>query len=598
MALIRVQPPMVAPVTATGATTARKIEDRLADWLSVLDFYGAVPLSDAGALSAAIAAGMASGKRVVVPARTYTVAASIVVSATAPIDIEFDSGAKLIAPAAPVTGTDGAILNIAANGYRVRIRGGYWDSSAQPSANQALGQSWAALYVSNADGLDVEDAVFYAGADFKAAAGDSHIFAWGKRIRIQGCTFLGGDDAAVYLSGNTSETGSWLNEVVDCHFIGCSSGVIYKRQGTSLRVANCTFDMCQYGVVTGESETVKLPGKRIQVVNNTFRRCQAPIDVRISDGSVIAGNLIRDYAYDPTTNTEVANGYAISLSGSKYCLVTDNIISLVDWVVTTSNTFAIVCKDYTVNGTAYYATDNQIANNIVDRAKFGVYENSANIQRNRYLHNQITNASTTYSVQSTAFILGFDGTSGDPIVQMGVSEASRWLNKHFLVGKTANSTATTGVELLNGGVVRATTSAANPLDLNRTTSDGQIAVFRRENTIVGSVSVTATATTYATSSDARLKDVIGPIDDALERLKRIDPVYFRWKALGPDSPAVDGFIAQQLATVLPHAVTGTPDATDEDGKPVYMAVDQSKLTPLLVAAVQALTARVEALEGN
>jgi hypothetical protein len=68
---------------------------------------------------------------------------------------------------------------------------------------------------------------------------------------------------------------------------------------------------------------------------------------------------------------------------------------------------------------------------------------------------------------------------------------------------------------------------------------------------------------------------------------------------------VDGFLAHELAEVVPEAVTGEKDAVDAEGKPVYQGIDQSKLVPLLTAALQealakieSLTARVSALEGN
>jgi len=57
--------------------------------------------------------------------------------------------------------------------------------------------------------------------------------------------------------------------------------------------------------------------------------------------------------------------------------------------------------------------------------------------------------------------------------------------------------------------------------------------------------------------------------------------------------------------VVPECVTGTKDEVDEDGTPVYQGIDQSKLVPLLTAALQeaiseieSLKARVAALEAN
>jgi L-threonylcarbamoyladenylate synthase len=66
-----------------------------------------------------------------------------------------------------------------------------------------------------------------------------------------------------------------------------------------------------------------------------------------------------------------------------------------------------------------------------------------------------------------------------------------------------------------------------------------------------------------------------------------------------------GFIAHELAEVVPQAVTGEKDAVDAEGKPVYQGIDTSFLVATLTAAIQeqqaiitALTARVEALEGT
>ena len=56
-----------------------------------------------------------------------------------------------------------------------------------------------------------------------------------------------------------------------------------------------------------------------------------------------------------------------------------------------------------------------------------------------------------------------------------------------LVGKTAESTATDGIELNRNDVVVVTRNGDAPLLLNRRTSDGDLAVFRKDNTTVGSI---------------------------------------------------------------------------------------------------------------
>jgi hypothetical protein len=99
----------------------------------------------------------------------------------------------------------------------------------------------------------------------------------------------------------------------------------------------------------------------------------------------------------------------------------------------------------------------------------------------------------------------------------------------------------------------------------------------------GSISVSATATTYNTSSDYRLKENIAPMIGALAKVSALKPVTYKWKIDGTDS---QGFIAHELAEVCPHAVTGEKDAVDTDGKPVYQGIDTSFLVATLTAAIQ------------
>ena len=49
-------------------------------------------------------------------------------------------------------------------------------------------------------------------------------------------------------------------------------------------------------------------------------------------------------------------------------------------------------------------------------------------------------------------------------------------------------------------------------------------------------------------------------------------------------------------TAVPEAVTGAKDETDSDNNPKYQEIDQSKIVPLLVAALQEAIAKIETLE--
>ena len=82
---------------------------------------------------------------------------------------------------------------------------------------------------------------------------------------------------------------------------------------------------------------------------------------------------------------------------------------------------------------------------------------------------------------------------------------------------------------------------------------------------------------------------------SIDRLKALKPSRFNFK-VNPDN-IVDGFLAHEVSDIVPEAITGSKDAVDDDGNAVMQGIDQSKLVPLLVAAVKELTAKVEALEN-
>ena len=110
---------------------------------------------------------------------------------------------------------------------------------------------------------------------------------------------------------------------------------------------------------------------------------------------------------------------------------------------------------------------------------------------------------------------------------------------------------------------------------------------------VGSIDVTTSSTSYTTSSDYRLKENVVAISDGITRLKTLKPSRFNFKV--DKDTTVDGFLAHEV-TAVPEAITGTKDEVDSDNNPVYQGIDQSKLVPLLTAALQEAIAKIEVLE--
>jgi hypothetical protein len=136
-------------------------------------------------------------------------------------------------------------------------------------------------------------------------------------------------------------------------------------------------------------------------------------------------------------------------------------------------------------------------------------------------------------------------------------------------------------------IVQTSASTGNAcIYLNRKNSSGSMQVFQYDNTTIGSISHTSSVTLYNTTSDQRLKENIVDADSASSLIDALKVRQFDWKANSTHQRY--GFVAQELVTVAPEAVY-QPTDTDE-----MMAVDYSKLVPMLVKEIQSLRQRLSA----
>jgi len=108
------------------------------------------------------------------------------------------------------------------------------------------------------------------------------------------------------------------------------------------------------------------------------------------------------------------------------------------------------------------------------------------------------------------------------------------------------------------------------------------------------VTLAAGATSWTAASDERLTDVTGTYDNALEDIKKIKPVKFTWKQHPEQGPQV-GVIAQSVQDVVPEAVGSVHYVTDAND---YLGVRYTELIPIMIAAIQEGTKRIEALEAQ
>tara|TARA_B100001063_G_scaffold245189_1_gene280108 strand:+ start:1392 stop:2354 length:963 start_codon:yes stop_codon:yes gene_type:complete len=140
--------------------------------------------------------------------------------------------------------------------------------------------------------------------------------------------------------------------------------------------------------------------------------------------------------------------------------------------------------------------------------------------------------------------------------------------------------------------------------MNRADSaGGEILVFFCAGVNKGNIGVTSSGVSYNTGSDYRLKENVVALTGAKARVNQLDVKRFNF--IGTPDKTVDGFIAHEAQEIVPEAVTGTKDEANDDGTPKYQGIDQSKIVPLLTAALQeafaeiaALTTRIETLEAG
>jgi hypothetical protein len=175
-------------------------------------------------------------------------------------------------------------------------------------------------------------------------------------------------------------------------------------------------------------------------------------------------------------------------------------------------------------------------------------------------------------------------SSGNPAERMRITSGG-----NVLIGKTNDTTPAetiVGLQITTGARILCTVDNSYSA-FSRLNADGDIITFHRGTTTkVGSISVTTSATGFNTSSDYRLKQDFKSIN-GLDLINKINVYNYEWKS---DKTRMDGVIAHELQEVLPYAVTGVKDGKEMQG------VDYSKLVPVLVKAIQELSAENNTLK--
>ena len=226
---------------------------------------------------------------------------------------------------------------------------------------------------------------------------------------------------------------------------------------------------------------------------------------------------------------------------------------------------------------------------------------------------------------SAAYIgqINYNHSSNDMSFTSGGTERMRLLGTGSVgIGTTSPSTSyrLSAVGTTSGAVVGAfiettSTNSSHEASIIKRPNNGVLIQFLGSGQ-VGSITTDGSSTTYGTSSDYRLKENVVDLTNATERLKQLKPARFNF--IADADKIVDGFLAHEVSSIVPEAISGTKDAVqvwengeklpegvsvgdnklDENGNtiPKYQNIDQSKLVPLLVKALQEAMERIETLE--
>jgi len=261
--------------------------------------------------------------------------------------------------------------------------------------------------------------------------------------------------------------------------------------------------------------------------------------------------------------------------------------------------------DSTVGGDLTVDTNTLYVDSTNNRVGIGTSSPSKSLDVNiasATLRIRDASAGNTFSVKTIAGPVSLAGSEANTAIGFMTNDTERMRidsSGNLLMGTTTHYNSSYRMSLApatgTGGIIFKNYSGTN--------TGVPYAFLNTSGGTVGSIQTNSSATSFNTSSDHRLKENVTNVTDGITRVKQLEPKRFNFIA-DPDT-TVDGFLAHEAQTVVPEAVTGTHNEVDDDGNAVMQGIDQSKLVPLLTAAlkesiakIEALEARVTALEGN
>ena len=222
-----------------------------------------------------------------------------------------------------------------------------------------------------------------------------------------------------------------------------------------------------------------------------------------------------------------------------------------------------------------------------------------NIKYNGSTRSQLSAASNGFEISavgSTAPIQFF--ANGTEKVRI---PAATWGLLVTSLSSTGNTGGyqTEGVSLRTGGDSTFVRSGNPAVTMTRKTDSGKVLDFYNGTTYAGGIYVSGSNNTaLQQGSDYRLKTDITSMTDGINKVKQLNPIYYKANSGFDTTTVQNGFLAHEVQSVLPTLVDGEKDAPiDEKGKG-YQTLNYAGFTPTAIAAIKELIAKVETLEAE
>ena len=399
-------------------------------------------------------------------------------------------------------------------------------------------------------------------------------------------------------SGNVlvSDGSAWISQA------GGASGVSSLTAGTGISLSGSTgaITVTNTGVTsvggTGTVNGIALSG----TVTSTGSLTLGGTLSGVSLTSQVSGTL-------PAGN----GGTGITTPGTSGNVLTSNGSAWVSQAVTASGTFA--ANNGTVSAPSIYFTSSSSTGLYYTSGAFTAALNGV-----RAIYTGDSTASPSLGERAFGTYLGVNagtGVNGQSCVAIGHSAISgpggassgtscTAVGYQALIKVTAaNNTA------LGSGAGFTTTSGSNITCLGYA-ANASSATATNEITLGNSSVATlrCQVTTITSLSDARDKKDVAPLDAGLDFINALNPVRFTWNmrpeedhegnmVQGRKDDPDTGFIAQDLKAVQEATGIVIPGLV-YDNNPDKLEAGYGKLLPVLVKAIQELSAKVEALEAQ